>query len=116
MPPGWNAVTPRIVARYAEGLVEFLWEVFGAQGDFEEERPSVIMIGDSAVMITEAGIRNPFPAFLYVYVNDLDTIYGRAVAAGVVTHEEPLDTPYGDRRCMVEDKWGNMWQIATYMG
>jgi uncharacterized glyoxalase superfamily protein PhnB len=36
--------------------------------------------------------------------------------AGARSLEEPFDTPYGDRRCMIEDKWGNTWQIATQMG
>ena len=35
-----------------------------------------------------------------------------AVAAGAETLEPPLDTPYGDRRAMVKDRWGNVWQIA----
>jgi uncharacterized glyoxalase superfamily protein PhnB len=28
--------------------------------------------------------------------------------------EESSDMPYGDRRGMVEDRWGNVWQIATF--
>jgi len=36
------------------------------------------------------------------------------VAAGARSLEEPVDTPYGDRRAMVEDSWGNVWQIATF--
>lgn len=39
-----------------------------------------------------------------------------ALNAGARSLEEPSDMPYGDRRCMVEDKWGNTWQIATYPG
>jgi len=34
----------------------------------------------------------------------------------VVRNAEQMDMPYGDRRCMVEDQWGNTWQIATYFG
>lgn len=56
------------------------------------------------------------PAFLYLYVDDIDTTYQRALAAGAVSLEEPTETPYGDRRGMVEDPCGNVWQIATYKG
>jgi uncharacterized glyoxalase superfamily protein PhnB len=66
-------------------------------------------------MISDAGVRDPMGAFLYVYVEDSDMVYRRAVEAGARTLEEPVDTPYGDRRCMVEDEWGNTWQIATPM-
>ena len=74
----------------------------------------MILIGDSLLMISDAGIRNPMTAFLYVYVNDTDATFKRAVAAGAHAVEDPSETPYGDRRCMVEDEWGNTWQIATY--
>ena len=53
------------------------------------------------------------PAFLYVYVDDTDATYRRALEAGARSLEEPLDMLYGDRRGMVEDEWGNIWQIAT---
>ena len=115
-PEGWHTVTPRIVAHDAKQLVEFLKEVFDATGDYLEDRPSVVTIGDSLIMISEAGVRSPMTAFLYVYVDDTDLIYRRAVAAGARTLEEPSAVPYGDRRCMVEDKWGNTWQIATHRG
>ena len=113
VPEGWHTVTPRIVAHDARHLVEFLRRVFDATGDYLDTRPSVMQIGDSQLMISDAGIRSPMGAFLYVYVNDTDLVYRRAVEAGATTLEEPVETPYGDRRCMVEDEWGNTWQIAT---
>jgi len=114
-PKGWHTVTPRIVVDEASQLVQFLRQVFGATGEYLEERPSEIRIGDSIIMISDAGIRNAMTAFLYVYVSDQDATYQRALNAGARILEEPFDTPYGDRRCMVEDKWGNTWQIATQM-
>ena len=72
-------------------------------------------IGDSVVMISDAGSRSPMTAFLYVYVNDTDGTYRRALDAGARALEAPSVMPYGDRRCMVEDKWGNTWQIATHL-
>ena len=58
-------------------------------------------------MIREAGARSRKGAFLYVYVGDADSTYRRALERGATSIEEPFDTPYGDRRCMVEDEWGN---------
>ena len=112
-PPGWHTVTPRIVVRDATGLVDFLAYVFGATGEFVSAAPTIVQIGESKVMISEAGARAPMPAFLYVYVADVDSAFRRAVERGAAVLENPWDTPYGDRRCMVEDRWGNTWQIAV---
>jgi uncharacterized glyoxalase superfamily protein PhnB len=109
-------VTPRIVARDSEGLAAFLRDVFDAKGEFRADSPAQIRIGDSIVMVSEVGERTSIPAFLYVYVPDADTVYRRAVAAGATSLEKPADMPYGDRRAMVRDAWGNTWQIATHKG
>ena len=115
-PAEFHTVTPRIVARDATRLVEFVKNVFAASGDYRADTPAIMRIGDSAIMISDAGARAPSPAFLYVYVADADETYRRAIAAGAKSVEAPADMPYGDRRGMVEDKWGNTWQIATYRG
>ena len=114
-PAGWHSITPRIVVHDARALVEFLQRVFDATGDYRRDAPTELKIGDSVIMISDAGIRSPMTAFLYVYVSDTDTIYRRAVAAGARAIEEPAVMPYGDRRCMIEDVWGNTWQIATHL-
>jgi uncharacterized glyoxalase superfamily protein PhnB len=54
------------------------------------------------------------PAFLYLYVDDIDATYRRALEAGAVSLEEPQDMPYGDRRGMIKDPCGNIWQVATH--
>jgi PhnB protein len=115
-PKGWHTVTPRIVVHDAQQLVDFVKQVFGATGDHRPDVPAVLSIGDSIVMISDAGIRDPTPAFLYVYVDNTDETYRRAVEAGARSLEEPSDLPYGDRRGMVEDRWGNTGQIATHPG
>jgi PhnB protein len=114
VPPGWRAVTPRIVVQDVRELLRFLQDVFDARAEFEEDRPTVVEIGDSKIMVSAVGIRGVAPAFLYVYVRDADAVFQKAVACGARVIEAPLDTPYGDRRCMVEDRWGNSWQIAMY--
>ena len=114
-PDGWHTVTPRIVVRDPENLIQFLKAVFHAQGEFRSGLPAEIRIGDSVVMVSGGdGLRDPMPAFLYVYVDDTDSTYQRAVAVDAASLEEPADMPYGDRRAMVRDAWGNIWQIATH--
>jgi PhnB protein len=115
-PDGWHTVTPRIVARDPEALVGFLKDVFEAKGKFRSDQPAEVRIGDSVVLVSGAGPRDPLPAFLYVYVADTDATYRRAIAANATSHEAPTDMPYGDRRAMVSDAWGNTWQIATRLG
>jgi uncharacterized glyoxalase superfamily protein PhnB len=111
-PEGYHSVTPRTVVSDVQAAVDFLRAVFDATGEVHAGRPAEIRIGDSLVMVTPAGERALFPAFLYVYVDDTDDAYRRAVAAGAVSLEEPMETPYGDRRAMVRDPFGNVFQIA----
>jgi len=66
-------------------------------------------------MVSGVGPRQAMPSFLYLYVDDTDATYERALTAGAVSLEEPEDLPYGDRRAMVEDPTGNVWQIATHL-
>ena len=111
-PAGYHTLTTRIVVADLDAQVAFLRATFGATGDVVAGRPAELRIGDSLLMIAEAGARELFPAFLYVYVDDVETRYRRAVDAGAETMEEPVDTPYGDRRAMVRDPSGNIFQIA----
>jgi tRNA-Thr(GGU) m(6)t(6)A37 methyltransferase TsaA len=113
LPDGWHTIVPRIVVDDVAALVEFLRTVFGATGTLETNRPTVMRIGDAVLMISAVGPRPASPAFLYVYVEDADAVHRAAVTAGARSLEAPLDTPYGDRRAMIEDRWGNVWQIAT---
>jgi len=68
-------------------------------------------------MISDGGgERETIPAFLYVYLENADEAYGRAMNAGAASIENPSDMPYGDRRATVRDPWGNLWQIAAHRG
>jgi uncharacterized glyoxalase superfamily protein PhnB len=96
-------------------VVRFLKSVFNAEGDARTGRPAEMRIADSIIMISDgAGVRDATPSFLYVYVASTDETYQLALTAGALSIEEPVDTPYGDRRATVRDPWGNTWQIATY--
>ena len=111
-PAGYNSLTPRIVVGDVAAQVDFLRVVFDATAVVEPGRPAEVRIGDSLILVSSATERDAFPAFLYVYVADADDTYGRATAAGATTLEAPLDTPYGDRRAMVRDPFGNVFHIA----
>jgi PhnB protein len=112
LPPGYQTLTPRMVVPDVLAEVNFLRAVFGATGEAHADRPAELRIGNSTLLISSAGERELFPAFLYVYVEDADSVYQRALAAGAISIEPPRDTPYGDRRAMVRDMAGNMFQIA----
>jgi PhnB protein len=109
---GYHTITPRIVVDDVAAQVHFLRLVFEASGEVEPNRPAEMRIGDSLLMVTSATERERFPAFLYVYVSQADEVYQRAIAAGATSLEAPIDTPYGDRRGMVRDPFGNIFQIA----
>lgn len=111
-PAGYHTVTPRMFVDDLDATVEFLRSVFDATGTVTPGRPAEIRLGDSLVMVAGVGEREFFPAFLYVYVDDVDARYRRALAAGATSLEEPSAQPYGDRRAMVRDPFGNVYQLA----
>jgi PhnB protein len=98
IPEGWHSVTPRLVVHDVARLVKFFKQAFGATGDYHADSPSPIRIGDSLVMVSGVGPRDAMPAFLYLYVEDVDATCRRAIKAGAVSLEEPQEMPYGDRR------------------
>ncbi len=114
VPEGWHTVTPRLLVSDTAKLVDFLKHAFGATGTFRDDGPSEIRIGDSIVMVSEAGVREAMPSFLYLYLEDADRAYRRALEMGATVIEEPADMFYGDRRATIKDPFGNIWQIATH--
>ena len=114
VPPGWPVVVPRLAVDDPHKAVQFLRDVFGATGEFNEGRPSELRIGDSLIMVGSTVERMPTTAFIYIYVPDVDECYGRALANGATSIEQPEEMAYGDRRAMITDAWGNYWQIATH--
>lgn len=94
------------------GAVGFLRDVFGATGEVQGGRPAEVSLNGSTIMVSAAGERELFPAFLYVYVDDADAAFERAMSAGARSIEDPGDTFYGERRAMVGDPFGNVFQIA----
>jgi PhnB protein len=116
VPPGWPPVIPRLSVDQPHKMVQFLKEVSGARGEYNENRPSEVRIGDSLIMVGGTLERMPTMSFLYVYVEDVDQAYDKALSLGANSIEEPEEMPYGDRRAMIRDSWGNYWQIAARRG
>ena len=111
------AVVPRLFTQDVASLVEFLQVTFEAEGDLTLDRPTELVIGDSLIMVSDGGgVRPPTSSAFYIYVADTDGAWDRAVKAGAASYGEPEDTPWGDRRAIVNDPWGNHWQIATHGG
>lgn len=113
LPPApHRTVIPRVFVDDVDEAVQFLRAVFDATAEIEAGRPTDVHIGDSIVMVSSTTERDPFPAFLYVYVDDADATYERALQAGATSIEKPIDTPYGHRRAMFSDAFGNVYQAA----
>jgi len=120
LPGGVHSVNPYLVVDDPNGLIAFLTHVLDGRevhrSVFEGQTTHAeVRIGDAVVMIGGAQGRTPAPAMLYVYVDDCDAAYARAIAAGAESIMEPADMFYGDRHGGVRDRYGNSWWIATHV-
>lgn len=52
------------------------------------------------------------PQSFYLYVDDVDAVYTRALAAGAKSLSEPQDQFWGDRFAQIEDLDGYRWALA----
>lgn len=121
IPEGYHTVTPYLTVPGVARLIEFLKQAFGAEEKERMARPdgavmhAEVRIGDSMVMLGEpSGNFSPMPAMIYLYVDDTDAAYRRALEAGATSMMEPADQFYGDRNAGVKDPSGNLWWIATH--
>ena len=73
-----------------------------------------VKIGDSIVMMSDAVREAPMPGSVFLYVNDVDAVYKRALQAGATSQLEPTDMFWGDRFASVKDSFGNKWGMATH--
>ncbi|HEX2276932.1 MAG TPA: VOC family protein [Candidatus Tectomicrobia bacterium] len=121
IPDGFHSVTPYLQVQGASKLIDFLKQAFGAEEVFRMPRPdgavmhAEVRIGDSIIMLGEAmGEHQPMPGSIYLYVDNADATYRRALQAGATTVHEPADQFWGDRLAGVKDPVGNFWSIATH--
>ena len=122
IPEGYHTITPYITVDDAGKLLEFIEAAFDAtatevlRGEDGNIRHAEVRLGTSRLMVGQAqGEWKPRPATLYLYVENTDETYKRAMAAGAKSMMEPADQFYGDRNAGVEDAQGTWWWIATHV-
>ena len=129
MPAGMHSVTPHLVCDGAAEAIDFYQKAFGATDAAQMPGPdgrimhAQIRIGDSTVMLVDEnrayGMLGPkavggSPVTIHLYVDDVDTVYQRAVDAGAKARMPPADMFWGDRYGVLEDPFGHHWSIATH--
>ncbi|MBE9107304.1 VOC family protein [Nostoc cf. edaphicum LEGE 07299] len=121
IPDGYHTVTPYLVVQGAATLIEFLTSAFEAKEIRRTLHPqggiinAEVRIGDSVVMVSEARDEfKPMPSSIYLYVENTDATYNRALQAGGTSIMKPEDQFYGDRNAGIKDPSGNHWWIATH--
>lgn len=120
IPDGYYTVTPFLSVKGTAKLIDFLKNAFGAEEVMRMPGPGgVVMhaevnIGNSRLMLSEATQSAPSQSAFYLYVNDADALYKRAVGAGATSQMEPTDQFWGDRMASVKDSFGNTWSLATH--
>jgi uncharacterized glyoxalase superfamily protein PhnB len=130
IPDGYHTVTASLTVRGADRAVAFYKKAFGAEElmrmpstDGTKVMHAEIRIGDSIVMLAdefpEMNARSPealggTPGSLFLYVEDVDRVFARAVEAGGVVQVPVQDMFWGDRFGSVKDPFGHVWAIATH--
>jgi PhnB protein len=129
-PEGYHTVTPYLIVGDAAKAIEFYKQAFGATELFRMEAPggkighAEIKIGNSPIMLAdempEMGYMSPqslggTPVSIMIYVEDVDTVAGQAVAAGAQVLKPVADQFYGDRSGSFADPFGHQWHVATHI-
>ena len=122
-PESYNSVSPYLIVSDAKATLKFLETVFGAEPlrviprEDGGLRHAEARIGDSVVMFADAVEGWPaMPAYVHVYVEDVDAVYRSALAAGAKSVAEPVQKDDADKRGGVQDPGGTTWWIATQRG
>jgi PhnB protein len=122
IPEGMNVPIPHFAVKDANAFLKFLGDAFGAATLHTMPSPDgkTIMhasakLGDGVVFCADAtDDGNITKGNTMVYFKDVDAIYKTATAAGAKTIVPVGDMFWGDRWGMIEDPFGNRWQIATH--
>ncbi len=120
-PDEYNTVNPYLTVENAAGLIDFAKQVLGAQEIMRMPGPdgklghAEMRIGDSVVMLADAGPEHPARnATLVIYVNDCDATYRKALDAGAQSERQPEDQFFGDRSAGV-NAFGTQWWLHTHV-
>src|SRR5205814_5489469 len=129
IPEGYHSVTPYLIVRGGAAAIDFYSKAFGAVELFRFPTPdgkighAEIKIGDSPIMLADEypqmGYKGPetigdSPVSLMLYVEDVDTVFNRAVEEGATVKEADQDKFYGDRTGTVVDPFGHRWHLASH--
>ena len=130
IPDGYHTVTPYLIVDGAAAALDYYARAFGAEELMRMPGPggkighAEIKIGDSVIMLAdefpEMGAQSPksiggTPVTVMVYVDDVDTVFDRAVKAGATSLRPVEDKFYGDRASQFEDPWGHRWNVMTHV-
>ena len=131
IPEGMLTVTPHIVCRNASSAIEFYKEAFGAEEKCRMLVPggnkilhAGIQIGDSMVFLVDEiekwGAMGPealggSPVTIHLYVEDVDSVFQKAVNKGATVTMELMDAFWGDRYGRLKDPFGHHWSLATHI-
>jgi PhnB protein len=131
IPDNYPQLSPYLCCKNAAAAIEFYKSAFGAR---EEESMrmttpegkighSEIRIGNAFIMLADESPQMNFrspqsiggsPVMMVLYVNDVDEVANRAVAAGAELVQPVADMFYGDRAGTIQDPFGHIWHIATH--
>jgi PhnB protein len=129
IPEGFHSITPAIVCKGAARAIEYYKEVFHAKENVCMRGPgglimhAELLIGDSHLMLSDEfpGMTSAPPADvpnfvnLFLYTEDVDTVFNRAVKAGAKV-EMPLENQFwGDRYGKIRDPFGHRWGLAQHI-
>jgi PhnB protein len=122
------AVTPYLTVKDAASAIEFYKRAFGATEELRLVEPqgrighAEIVINGSPIMLSdeypELDVLGPqsrggSTVGLYLYVDDVDEVFNRAVAEGATVVRPVADEFYGDRSGKLADPFGHAWYVAT---
>ena len=129
IPEGYHSVTPYLIIDGATQAIDYYKKAFGAVELFRMPAPggkighAELKIGDSPIMLAdehpEMGYKSPTSwggsaVSLMIYVEDVDTVFKQAIAAGGKEQQAVKDQFYGDRTGTLTDPFGHVWTIATH--
>ena len=130
IPEGYHSITPYLIVKDGVSMLEFYKRAFGAAELFRVSGPggkighAEMQIGNSRLMLAdehpEMGAVSPpslggSPCYIVLYVEDCDTIFNAAVAAGAEVVHPLANKFYGDRSATIKDPSGHQWTISTHI-
>ena len=129
VPEGYHTVTPYLTVDDGARAIEFYQQAFGAKEIMRMPGPdgkishAEIKIGDSIIMLggtpQASGLRSPqslggSTVSIFLYLEDVDSTFKKALAAGAKEAQPLADQFWGDRYGRLTDPFGHSWSLATH--